>query len=125
MSTIKRFEDIVIWQKARVLCQEINRIAIQTPLVKDYKLREQINGSSGSTMDNIAEGFDRGSRLELINFLTYAKGSAAEVRSQLYRILDRNYIDKAAFDRLYHMAEEIGSMIGSWIIYLNRSEVKG
>jgi four helix bundle protein len=125
MATIKKFEDIEAWQKAKELCQEINRISMETPLYKDYKLREQINGSSGSIMDNIAEGFDRGSRLELINFLTYAKGSSGEVKSQLYRIFDRNYISKEKFEDLYNQTDKIASMLSTWIGYLNRSEIKG
>ena len=75
MATIKRFEDIEAWQKARILSAEIYKISVETELGKDYRFRDQINSASGSIMDNIAEGFDRGGKLELINFLTIAKGS--------------------------------------------------
>ncbi len=125
MATIKKFEDIEAWQKARVLCNEIYIISVQTDLAKDFRFRDQINAAAGSIMDNISEGFDRGGRLELINFLTIAKGSAAEVKSQLYRILDRKYISLEKFNELYKLAEEIGGMIGSWVGYLNKSEIKG
>lgn len=125
MATIKKFEDIEAWQKARVLCNEIYRISNDTALSKDFRLRDQINAASGSIMDNIAEGFERGGKLEFINFLGIAKGSCAEVRSQLYRLLDRTYITNEKFIELYKLSEEIGSMIGGLINYLNKSEIKG
>jgi len=125
MATIKKFEDIEAWQKARVLNKEIYKIATETELSKDFRFRNQVNAACGSIMDNIAEGFERGGKLEFINFLTIAKGSCAEVRSQLYRIFDRRYIDEAKFNELYKLAEEIGNMIGGLINYLNTSEIKG
>jgi four helix bundle protein len=85
MATIKKFEDIEAWQKARVLCQEIYRISREGQFAKDFALRNQICASSGSIMDNIAEGFERGGRKEFIQFLGIAKGSSGEVKSQLYR----------------------------------------
>jgi four helix bundle protein len=125
MATIKKFEEIEAWKIARQLCKEIFMISTNTLLSKDYKLKDQINGSSGSVMDNIAEGFERSSRLELINFITYAKGSIGELRSQLYRILDRNYINQQKFDELYKLTEEVGAKLGTWINYLNKTIVKG
>jgi four helix bundle protein len=125
MATIQKFEDIETWQKARVLCNEIFIISKETALASDFKLRDQINASAGSIMDNIAEGFERGGKLELINFLTISKGSAGEVRSQLYRLLDRGYIHAEKFQELYRLTIEIGSMLGRWIAYLNKSEIKG
>ena len=92
MATIKRFEELMIWKKARILCSEIHVLISVAPFSKDYKLKEQINGASGSIMDNIAEGFGRQGKLEFIQFLIYASGSACETKSQLYRALDRNYI---------------------------------
>jgi len=125
MATIKRFEDIETWQKARVLANEIHVIAVSTELAKDYRLKDQINSSAGSTMDNIAEGFERGGKLEFINFLSIAKGSAGEVKSQLYRLSDRKYISKEKFDELYKMADEIANMLGGWMNYVNKSNIKG
>ena len=125
MATIKRFEDIEAWQKARILAKEIFSISLETPLNKDYRLKDQINAASGSIMDNIAEGFERGGRLEFINFLTIAKASCAEVRAQIYRLVDRSYITTEKFDELYRLTDDIGNKLGAWIIYLNQSEHKG
>jgi four helix bundle protein len=125
MATIKRFEDIEAWQKARILAKEMFSISLETALSKDYRFRDQINAAAGSIMDNIAEGFERGGRLEFINFLTIAKASCAEVRSQLYRLLDRSYITTEKFNELYQLTDDIGSKLGAWIIYLNQSEHKG
>ncbi len=83
MAHYKSFEELEIYKLARVQCNEIWKLIISTSLGKDYKLREQINGSSGSVMDNIAEGFGRGGNREFINFLSYAKGSCSETKAQL------------------------------------------
>jgi len=88
-------------------------------------LWDQINGSSGSIMDNIAEGFDRGSNKEFIQFLFYAKGSSGELRSQLYRLLDRSYIDKMEFDEMNHKLLDIRKKLSGLIGYLRRSEKGG
>jgi four helix bundle protein len=125
MATIKKFEDIEAWQKARILNREIYKMVTETELSKDFRFRDQVNAACGSIMDNLAEGFERGGKLEFINFLTIAKGSCAEVRSQLYRIFDRRYIDETKFNELYKLTEEIGSMIGGLINYLNATEIKG
>jgi len=73
MAHYTTFEDLQIYQLSRELCQEIWKIIIESPLGKDYKLREQINGSSGSVMDNIAEGFGRGGNKEFINFRVFKR----------------------------------------------------
>lgn len=125
MATIKKFEEIEAWQKARMLAKEIFLISSETALSKDYRFRDQVNAAAGSVMDNITEGFERGGRLEFINFLTIAKGSCAEVRSQFYRMFDRIYIKEEKFNELYKLTEAIGSKLGAWINYLNLSEYKG
>ncbi len=125
MATIKRFEDVEAWQKARSLAKEVFQIGTNTGLSKDFRLRDQMNAAAGSVMDNIAEGFERGGRLELINFLTISKGSCAEVRSQLYRLIDREIISADKGSELIKMTEEIGSGLSKWIAYLNQTEIKG
>lgn len=97
MSTFQKFEDIIAWQKARILCQVIKKYTDKELFSKDFKLVSQIKASSGSAMDNIAEGFARGGNKEFVQFLYISKGSAGETRSQLYRALDNNYINEEEF----------------------------
>lgn len=85
MATIERFEDLEIWQSARIISKKIHFLSLETELKNDFGLRNQIRNSSGSVMDNIAEGFERGGNLEFRQFLSVAKASAGETRSQLYR----------------------------------------
>jgi four helix bundle protein len=125
MATLTKFEDIKAWQKARFFCHEVVVIIEETKLSTDYKLKDQVNGSSGSIMDNIAEGFGRGGNLEFIQFLEISHASACESQSQLYRILDRKYITGEKFNELYEIAEEIKRMILSLIKYLSGSPMTG
>ena len=125
MATIKRFEDLEIWQKSREMSKKVYSLTIKGTFAKDFALRDQINASSGSTMDNIAEGFERDGKNEFRQFLSISKASCGEVRSQLYRALDRNHINQNEFDDLYSYTEQIGKQIGNFIVYLNKSEIKG
>lgn len=126
MSTIYRFEDLPVWQQSRLLCNTIFKIVeSSTAFSKDFKFRDQIKASGGSVMDNIAEGFERSSRLEFVNFLGIAKGSAGEVRSQLYRSIDNNYIDRIEGLRLIDEYEKLSREIAGFIAYLNKSAIKG
>jgi four helix bundle protein len=84
MASFKCFEEIIAWQKARIFCKRVRTLVQADPFSKDFRLKDQINGSSGSIMDNIAEGFGRGGSKEFITFLSYARGSSDEARSQLY-----------------------------------------
>ena len=92
MATITKFEDLEIWQEARKLAKEIHLISRDTDLKTDFRFKEQIKASSSSVMDNIAEGFERDGNLEFRQFLSIAKGSAGESRSQIYRLYDYEYI---------------------------------
>jgi four helix bundle protein len=125
MATIAKFEELEVWQLARELSKEIYSLTFIEPIKSDYRLKDQMRGSSGSVMDNIAEGFERGSKLEFINSLSYAKGETGELKSQLYRSLDNNYINKEYFADLYSKADIITKKITAFISYLNSSEIKG
>ena len=98
MASIKNFEDLEIWQLARKQSQAINQLISDKRLKNDFGLINQIRNSSGSVMDNIAEGFDREGNKEFINFLSIAKGSNAECRSQFYRCYDNSYITQEELD---------------------------
>ncbi len=125
MATINRFEDLEIWKEARRLFRIINYISSETNLKFDYKLKEQIRESSGSVMDNIAEGFERDGNMEFRQFLSIAKGSAGETRSQLYRLSDCNYISTEELNTLVKDYENLNRRISSFITYLNKKEYKG
>ncbi len=125
MSAWKTFEDIEAWQLAREFCKDVYRLITETDLKNDFRLKDQINGSSGSIMDNIAEGFERGGNKEFIQFLSIAKASAGESRSQLYRIFDRNFISTQEFDQLKNKTLLISGKISKLMKYLKSSDLKG
>ena len=125
MATINRFEDLDIWKEARRLANAIHKLTLETNLKSDFKLKEQIKAASGSIMDNIAEGFERDGSLEFRQFLSIAKGSAGEVRSQLYRILDYGYIENSEFEKLKTEYENLSGKIKNFISYLNKNNFKG
>jgi len=125
MATITRFEDLEIWQEARRLAKEIHFISLETELKTDFRFRNQIKAASGSVMDNIAEGFERNGNLEFRQFLSIAKGSARETRSQLYRVLDFNYINEEKFTILKMDYENLSGKINNFISYLNKKDFKG
>src|SRR5882672_7285714 len=125
MATIERFEQIISWQEARMLNKNIGDLIDGGRFKKSFRLINQIEGSAGSIMDNIAEGFERGGNKEFIQFLYIAKSSCGELRSQLYRALDRNYITQKEFDNLSVHAMKISSLIQKLITYLENTELKG
>ena len=125
MSTFKRFEDIESWQKSRTLAKIVSAVVKQPVLNTDTKLRYDLKKTSGSIMDNIAEGFERGGKKEFIQFLSISKGSAGEIRSQFYRALDQELITNKQFDELYNLAEEIGKMLDGLMSYLRGSDLRG
>lgn len=109
---IDKFEDLIAWQKARELAREIYDVTSRGEFAKDYGLRDQIRKAVVSIMSNIAEGFDRGGRPEFHQFVVIAKGSCAEVRSQLYVAHDIGYISKEEFNRLNDMTLELSRILG-------------
>jgi len=108
---IRRFEDLVAWQKARELTKQIYVLSSKGAFGKDYGLRDQIRRASVSVMSNLAEGFDRGGRAEFHQFLVVAKGSCAEVRSQLYVAMDTGYLSKDDFGAVSNLASEVSRIV--------------
>ncbi len=119
MATITKFEELEIWQMARLQCKHIS--ALVKNFKSEYALINQINGSSGSVMDNIAEGFERYSTKEFTQFLVIAKGSNAEVRSQLYRAFDKEYISESELNENLLFSETLGKRINAFISYLKKT----
>ena len=121
---ISRFEDLIAWQKARELAKNIYKITKQGEFYKDFGLRDQIRRASVSVMSNLAEGFERGGRSEFHQFLVIAKGSCAELRSQLYVAIDVNYIDEMAFNKLDALAKETSRLVGGLRAAVYRQKMK-
>lgn len=115
---IEKFEDVEAWQIARELCQEVYKVISTGEFLRSFALRDQIDRSSGSVMDNISEGFDSGTDPEFIRFLGYAQRSSSEVKSQLYRALDRQFITQEQFNAIHELADKAYRKIGALIKYL-------
>ncbi len=125
MATFKSFEDIEAWQMARSLTREIYALTASGAFTKDFGLRNQIRRASVSILSNIAEGFERDGAKEFAQFLSLAKGSAGEVRAQLYVALDQNYIDRPTFDRLQTALHTISRKLGGLMKYLRQTPYNG
>ncbi len=118
---IEHFEDIEAWKESRVLFREIHSAFNK---MKDFSYRDQIQGAALSVMTNIAEGFDRGSNREFIQFLVIARGSTSEVRSLLYAGADVGYIDATTFAQLHERCTRLANLINGFIRYLKNSDRK-
>lgn len=125
MATISKFEDLEIWQLAREQANEIHLLYCIENFSRDFALRNQVNSSSGSVMDNISEGFERSGNREFIQFFIIAKASNGEVRSQLYGAFDRHYINQEKLEELKIKNETISKRITAFIKYLKNSDRKG
>jgi four helix bundle protein len=123
--TIEKFEDLEIWKESRYLCKSIFILTKKDPFDKDFKLRDQIRTSSGSIMDNIAEGFERGGNKEFVQFLSVSKGSCGECRSQSYRAFDYDYINENTLIDLVNRTNQLSKRIGKMMNYLKESDIKG
>jgi len=120
MATAHQFEDLHVWQDARVLVKDIYAASKQRDFYRDIGLREQIRRATTSAMSNIAEGFERGTRKEFIQFLNIAKGSVGEARSQLYVALDQGYMNETRFTDLKAGAVALSRRSASFISYLDK-----
>ncbi|GAB5534774.1 MAG: four helix bundle protein [Rubricoccaceae bacterium] len=123
MATARRFEDLEVWQDARQLTRDIYQMARAGDFARDFGLRDQICRAAVSVMSNIAEGFESGSDPQFARFLRIAKGSAGEIRSQLYCALDLGYIDQTTFVRLRSDAERISRRAGGLLRHLTATSV--
>jgi four helix bundle protein len=118
---IEHFEDIEAWKESRILFKEVHLVFNKS---KDYSFRDQIQRAALSVMTNIAEGFDRGSNKEFIQFLIIARGSTSEVRSLLYAGADVGYIDTTTFTKLHERCMKLTNLINGFIRYLRNSDRK-
>lgn len=123
--TLKNFEELEIWQEARIITKVIFEMTEKKPFCFDFKLKNQIRGSSGSIMDNVAEGFERGGNREFIQFLSIARGSCAETRSQSYRAYDYKYISKTELRESQRKCTQLSKKISSFMNYLKKSKYEG
>jgi len=122
MATVQRFEDLLCWKKSRELVREVYK-ALNT--CKDYGFKDQIQRASVSVMSNIAEGFESGTKQEFLNYLYIAKGSAGEVRAQLYAAYDIGYVHIETFKRLKGLAEECSRLVSSFTKTVKAGSLSG
>lgn len=125
MARVEKFEDLVIFQKARRLSLEIYRLTETMPWKCDVRFVQQVRAAAGSVMDNIAEGFERDGNKEFLQFLYIAKGSCGEVRSQIIRATDVGFLDKESASQLYNDCMELNKSIAAFIKTIKASSVKG
>jgi four helix bundle protein len=123
--TIKRFEDLEIWQEAREISKIVYEITSKGSFSTDFKFRDQMRASAGSAMDNIAEGFDRGGNKEFYQFLSISKGSTGEVRSQSYRAFDNAYILEERLNELIKRTDSLSRKTYNLMQHLKNSDFKG
>ena len=119
---ITRFEDLHAWQKARQMANVVYDLTEHSGFARDYELRNQIRDAAGSSMHNIAEGFDAGSPGEFIRFLKIARRSCSEVQSELYLALDRHYIAQDQLTVAYSLATETKRLVNGLIAHLRKKQ---
>lgn len=125
MATVYKFEELEVWKLAFGLYKKVSLISERIRAKHDYRFAGQMKAAAGSIMDNIAEGFERNSRLEFINSLSISKGECGEIKSQLHRCLSDNYITQEEFNDIYDEVDLETKKISNFIIYLNKSKTKG
>jgi four helix bundle protein len=122
MTSFKSFEEIIAWQKARILTKEIYLLSNVGKFEKDFSLKDQIRRSAVSVMANIAEGYDRRGDKEFIRFLNISKGSLAEVKSHLFVAFDVGYLKEEVLNDMLTRSDEIGKLISGLIKYLKTTD---
>lgn len=125
MSKISQFEDLEVWQKAKKTSVAIYKLTNDQLFQKDFGLKDQIRRASVSVVSNIAEGFERNGNKEFIQFLSFAKGSAGELRAQLHIAFEIGYLNEKAFSELQSEVTSISKMLSGFIDYLKSSELRG
>ena len=125
MATVRDFEELAIFQYARVLSAKLYPITQRKEFKNDLRFVQQIRAAAGSIMDNIAEGFERSGNKEFVNFLYIAKGSCGEVRSQLIRANDAGHITQEEFDELYVECRKLSAAIMNFIKEIKSSDMVG
>ncbi len=124
MTKVRRFEDLICWQKARILANSIHSLTCHPEFSRDFKLRDQILDAAGSVRHNIAEGCDAGTDPEFIRFLKMSRRSASEAQSELYLAPDRKYMVEAELKPVYDQADEVKRVINGLIAYLRKAGLK-
>lgn len=122
MTTIKNFEDLIAWQKAREVAGNVYKLTCQDKFSRDFGLRDQIQRAANSVMHNIAEGFESGSDPEFVRFLKMARRSAGEMQSELYLALDVSYITEEQLKKTYTLATEVKRLINGMMTYLRKTD---
>lgn len=125
MASIRQFEDIEAWKEARIFTKAVYVASSTGAFAKDFGLRDQMRRASVSILSNISEGFERSGNREFLQFLALAKGSCGEVRAQLYVALDQGYLPESAFRQLLDHSQRISRLLGAFISYLKRSDLRG
>ena len=125
MGTIKKFQDLHVWQEARELCKLVDKYFLKNESIRDYPLKDQLNRSSGSVMDNIAEGFGRGGSKEFRQFVSISLGSLNESQSQIIRARDRDYLGDKEYQELMSLSEKLVGMLINFSNYLTNTNFTG
>lgn len=125
MAKVEKFEDLVVFKKARELCNEIYRVTNVEPWKYDFRFVQQIRAAAGSIMDNIAEGYERNGNKEFKNFLYIAKGSCGEVRSQIIRASDAGLIDGETYCKLYNDCMALSKSLATFAKSVSASSMVG
>ena len=118
MTTAKRFEDLEVWQRAKDLTNLIYKYSTDGSFSRDFGLRDQMRRASVSIMSNIAEGFESQTQAMFIKYLGHAKGSAGELRAQLYIAKDQGYISEESFSEMFSLSEICSKQLARFVQYL-------